>query len=65
MTETTESEKELANEVGAQLREKLSQIRGAPGASIGFKVDDGNFCVRVTIERDETYALILGRRVSK
>ena len=45
---------ELAAEVSATLREKLSQIRNAPGASIGFEVKDRAFRVRVDIEHDET-----------
>lgn len=65
MTESTESEKELAAEVSAALREKLSQIRGAPGANIGFEVSDHDFTVRVSIEREQRlFSTLSGRRVA-
>lgn len=57
MTEPTKFETDLANDVGKQLCEKLSQIRNAPGASIGFFVSRGAFRVRVSIEYDEHEAV--------
>ncbi len=54
---SNELERDIAAEVGVKLLEKLSQIRNAPGASIGFVVNDRAFRVRVDIEHDETEAV--------
>lgn len=53
----------IATRVNTALLRKMSQIEGAPGAVIGFEVEDGDWQVNVSIERKEAPQIYVGGRL--